>query len=920
MLSFSFFRKKNRRMNGGWVNLKAESEYEEKIQAELGKSNRSHKMVKKFSPPSEVKVDVIKEIKHPPSVVSLPTSSKSIELSKISIDKPLPPTPAPNIITETNSKAMSPKDTCKTRRIMAPLSTTELHDLFSGAPHFLARSNALWDHHEAPYPDVEFRWNSKNCLKNLRDYTKLDEPAWGYISASLLRVQNCKKDQDIIENHGAEEFDPLSMYRERPSTISMQGSERGTLGFCAALELPLAHSGNSLDHTSRDISFYRANFLESNNLLRPLSESMVFNRLVEISRVYDVDPVKQQKSAAHLHAELFTHILQTPAKKSELDSQHSFDAQILSLLQVLSISRLWIDFSELEWQLQLGQILWLSPSSPDRRDRSSLRGNAESKILNTERYWLLLQILLGCEILLRLDILTVDKQHKHISMLREKFGHESSRSIIWSLFLARVWLENIRIEKLNSGSFSEKSLVRESYATITTGDDKFISKDSFSKLKFHGKYQARQISGLIRFADAIKWPNLEKVRTKLEAINIDSFSIAVDAMEYMSLSPNKTNSNFRNISWSWQTISYINGLMLPGGSLSCLIISALLENDTDASSKLVNQINSQGGFIYLGKSFWRSSCIVGRVLAATKGASECIGWISSDVLPTDIYEGWINIKTKGNNRKGSKARIWHKNSIEKRSDVIASTDPSSVLIGDFTLPLDKPILTPLSINLLSLELNPTSQITPAEREYPLSSPKNEVPETPTFSPTLRFLIKTTGERDTEFRIKLAYDVHFVTVHPCIPPKNIDILQSPTNPSFPESAVKSIESQLIPYGHPLHKAFTYTKLPLSHILSIPSKARISTIVSQPTSPDPSQSSLHTTSSSIPKVLVIDCTEPQLSFETGTKYGVETNRELLARAICAERGWNALISRQGQVCLACSIREASALDWRVIIRLT
>ena len=45
---------------------------------------------------------------------------------------------------------------------------------------------------------------------------------------------------------------------------------------------------------------------------------------------------------------------------------------------------------------------------------------------------------------------------------------------------------------------------------------------------------------------------------------------------------------------------------------------------------------------------------------------------------------------------------------------------------------------------------------------------------------------------------------------------------------------------------------------------------------------------------------------------------SDMEILARAFCAEKGWNALISRRRRGCLACAIREAGALGWRVIIR--
>lgn len=45
---------------------------------------------------------------------------------------------------------------------------------------------------------------------------------------------------------------------------------------------------------------------------------------------------------------------------------------------------------------------------------------------------------------------------------------------------------------------------------------------------------------------------------------------------------------------------------------------------------------------------------------------------------------------------------------------------------------------------------------------------------------------------------------------------------------------------------------------------------------------------------------------------------SDMEIVVRALCAERGWNALISRRRRGCLACAIREAGALGWRVVIR--
>lgn len=102
-----------------------------------------------------------------------------------------------------------------------------------------------------------------------------------------------------------------------------------------------------------------------------------------------------------------------------------------------------------------------------------------------------------------------------------------------------------------------------------------------------------------------------------------------------------------------------------------------------------------------------------------------------------------------------------------------------------------------------------------------------------------------------------------------------------------------------------------------------------------------------------MLVIDCTDSSMlhfpvvagiggsetetsSIESGVGLGVAgrgskvresekrrgkrgSDLEMLARAVCAERGWNALISRKGRGCLACAIREAGSLGWRVVVRI-
>jgi hypothetical protein len=102
----------------------------------------------------------------------------------------------------------------------------------------------------------------------------------------------------------------------------------------------------------------------------------------------------------------------------------------------------------------------------------------------------------------------------------------------------------------------------------------------------------------------------------------------------------------------WLSNSYISGLILPGEGLSHFLISTLLENDDEAIARLGVEANLYGGFMFRYKSFWSTACIIGKVLAAGKGASECMGWVSSDVLPRGVGEGWVDIDVEPPPRDG----------------------------------------------------------------------------------------------------------------------------------------------------------------------------------------------------------------------------------------------------------------------------
>ena len=145
------------------------------------------------------------------------------------------------------------------------------------------------------------------------------------------------------------------------------------------------------------------------------------------------------------------------------------------------------------------------------------------------------------------------------------------------------------------------------------------------------------------------------------------------------------------------------------------------------------------------------------------------------------------------------------------------------------------------------------------------------------------------------------------------------------------------------GHPLHKFYNYAVIHISELIE-----KRHTALEDLLGPPPSRGSGGRFTMNN-RVLVVDCitsyAEPPMSpvlERSGSggmtfppilersdtfpaKMHLECRRrqfgsdmEILVRALCAQKGWNAIISRRKRGCLGCAIREAGALGWRVIIR--
>lgn len=451
----------------------------------------------------------------------------------------------------------------------------------------------------------------------------------------------------------------------------------------------------------------------------------------------------------------------------------------------------------------------------------------------------------------------------------------------------------------------------------------------------------------------------------------------------------------------WLSKSFCSGLVLPGEALSHFLMSTLLENDQDAMAKLGPMANLCGGFVYNGKSFWSTACVVGRVLAAGQGSAECMGWISSDIIPRNTEDGWVDIDITDipddMARTGKKARLWGKNAVERESDVLGDADPANVLPADFIVPhenhYDQPPPSNIRVELKGLDLlaaaNEGYMTPPSEKDVtPFSDYNSSIPEIQTHPASMTFSITHDNEEQgEEFNLSLSKDIHFVTAHPCVPSSRVKLFRSATSPTIQQIDVaghdwsgKSPATQAHVIGHPLHKFYTYTAIHITDLLKKPGLS-LDELVG-PTSQGPVSRSRSSSATRPARVLVIDCITgmappsspqmaslsrmssissefgleplptPQLQLptpprgadrrpSTGTSNGSHASRidppnaeskmripsrrrqfgsdlEIMVRAICADKGWNAIISRRRRGCLACAIREAGALGWRVIIR--
>ncbi|KAM5381933.1 hypothetical protein ACJZ2D_002721 [Fusarium nematophilum] len=912
-------------------------------------------------------------------------------------NKPLPPPPPNPGSSSDNASAPSPKPVLKLDRIMATLTESEIEKLFSGAPQYFARSEGHCS--GAPNPSVAFPFDEALEIRDLTDHVQIEDRAWSGLTAwpHLTRDLN----HDAAAQKRAAESRKAHFFircRERPNMLSMQGLEKGTMGYSAALELAVGDSlqeeqfgFDSVGKKAQAIIEARERMLSPLGYLRRLPEAEILDRIKRNGELYRVNDLRK-KTSVQTYQDLFHTFMRPVNSVVDKRDHYSLTNQINALLKCLGTSNVWFDFTHVEWRIRLGQILWGAADNDDLEDTSSIHDAANSGERAEEKYWLLMQILVSTELLIRLDAITEGEEYgveafRPIDVVH--FERAATPMVKWSLHLARSWLENVEIDKV------EESVPK---GTITPPGSSgwlgsLVSKFTFRSRQeettpavnysytIKGRHSQQQVDGLTHFAKKLRWPGIDTyegliAKSARQSIgSVPSASSAKTPQTNGSKRPSyfgawdrpsgqnaKPQPQRRKLAAAlhasgWLSKSYIFGLMLPGDGLCHFLMATLLENDGRAMEKLGPFANLCGGFVYSGKSFWSTSCIVGRVIAAGKGSAECMGWVSSDILPLGLDEGWVNIEVEDvaedKAHLGKKARLWAKKRVERESNILGDADEYSVLPADFIIPHENNYSTPpplINVTLQSLELLAPAnsiQATPFTKPPPLAGATIKDPELLSFPANINFGVSIDGFAPEQFSFSLSYDISFVTAHPCSPSHRVRFLKSPSSPTIQQIDVSGSDMlgkssrPAHRTGHPLHKWYNYTVMHISELLKR-QHAPLSELLAVPPTHRRTPSRMGSE-----RVLVIDCitnlaevpqsptierltskynivqrrgsfpAAEQMHFES-RKRQFGSDMEVLVRALCAQKGWNAIISRRKRGCLACAIREAGALQWKVIIR--
>ena len=809
-----------------------------------------------------------------------------------------------------------------------PLSSEDLQAVFLGAPYFLLEKGdyGQW------YPLVIFPYGEHDMLvQNLWDRKPFSHASF---SLSTLHAHIPVPDGWVIKGDAPaclELLKPNGPCKraafdvgvfELPNMLSVNGKEAGSVGFQYFLEMPLADlirytgpekprarsgaaqgsSGMSTlerveakkDLSSHAYALCRDGTVHDRKRLlcegpaawecigvRDPSVQDLVDRLGTLRSIrHDMlyadwyKTILDVESPRTLHDNLFSKFLHPPPQSILGEGEDTTDVkcQIRLLTTVLATPGAWVDFSLEEWRLRVGQLLW---EAPPHRDGDCLNPEDCEEAHGVERKWLLLQMLLAGELLVRVDaIVHVGLQSPRLGASAaeiKEFDKMRDRKVNWDFIVVRRFFDNL--------GFGRQSGQEGGGAP---GESAWECKLTPSNIK-------RQLQGLFVFAENIGWPGLDALKERLlskagpegqRAADIYSHPVqaGTDPANRLSgedmysrcksrrqimLHPEASDSQ----EMGWITRSWLSGLIAPGGTMSQLLMATVLENDPDALTTLGPLTNLYGGFSLGGRSWWSKHCVVGKVLASLAETKESMGWIGSAIVPVETWTSqpldgrWFEVRVKDppSELAWAKPRIKQGNQLARQSTPLGT---GYIAREAFSLPLDREACD------VRIDLEGLTFVSEGAGEG-IRSRTVAIQQ-----PALLFhLTSPTPDSSRKISWPLTHNVHFISSYDCCPPFGRVRQHGADLPSSMPERVP---------GHPLHTMFSYRCVTVNELTREGS------------------SSSHNT-----EVLVINARG-------------SASKATFARAWCASTGRHAVIGRVGRTCLGCSIREARAVEVDVVIR--
>ncbi|PYH46064.1 uncharacterized protein BP01DRAFT_356234 [Aspergillus saccharolyticus JOP 1030-1] len=651
--------------------------------------------------------------------------------------------------------------------------------------------------------------------------------------------------------------------------------------------------------------------------------------------------ILDMQCSRELYTELFTKFLYPPVRflLADMGDPHSLKVQIKALTVVLATPGAWLDFSLIDWRLHIGQLLWEKPPHQDGDFIDVLASDKPWVHSTLERKWFLVQMLLAAELLMRLDAtvrvgMLQESRDINIS-LRDIFEFDRLRNgkLNWDLVTVRRFMDSFDLDyrledgspgpatPMEAGPSHEKHHHRSFFSSITHHSSSGTPhNESAWRCHLLPSRVTQQLKGLVVFADNLGWPRLEEfkktLKAKLEgeetAQKVNSIFTSPEpnsvptghkvpdlrkamysrnaSRRLLLLHRNSDDSNRIHIG-GWATRSWLSGFVIPGSSISHFLISTVLENDSEAMAKLGPVANLYGGFCYDGRSWWSKACVVSRVLACLEGTKACLGWQSSPILPKEsatlgsLVDTWFEVEVKEPQSRPGKPRIKQGSKVSLESTPLGPGDLTS---GAFTLPLDDQSDSALKVKITFEDL-----IFRVKEQYP---PSAEHQMAVVDLATAHFCLSSdTTATPTKVFFPLKYNVQFISSHECRPPGGMIThprAQSTSggngrSPSPSSSSSDRHRHHRLP-GHPLHCRYAYRWV---HLPSL---------VEEFSAHDQIRSAFD-----LEETLILDARG-------------SAEKEAFVRAWCASVGYHAIIGRAGRTCLSCCIREARALQVKVIIR--